>query len=170
MNIQPITGSPAPADVAADLRALADLVESDSGGFVAAMIRDVFKHDVWPAHAAAFKYDAVNSKIVRDRPAIMAEAIRRFKTIAIAPVTKVYSDRGDGYFDALIPLRALPLTLTDERAEICERVVTHVETVTDHIPDPEYIAAAPTVPVERAVEHVEWKCAPILARTEAVSA
>ncbi|MRH86045.1 hypothetical protein GFY24_00950 [Nocardia sp. SYP-A9097] len=170
MNIKPISGSPAPADVASDLRALANLIEHDTDGYLAAVLHGIFKLPIWPAHAAGYEYDAEKGAIIRDRPAIMAEAIRRFKTIAVGPVTKVYTDRGDGYFEAVIPLRGLPLTLTDERAEVCERVVIHVETVTEQVPDPEYLAAAPTVAVEREVEHVEWKCTPILSHTEAVSA
>lgn len=168
-NITPITGSPAPALVAQDLRALADLVERDTSGFVAAIIDTAFRAKIWPAHATAYEFDAVTKQITRDNPAIMAEAVRQFKTVAIGPVAKVYRDQGEGYFDAVFPLRGLTLTLTELRAEVCERVVTHVETVTDDVPDPEYIAAAPTVAVERVVETVEWKCAPILAQTEAVA-
>ncbi|MGY4103463.1 hypothetical protein ACW2Q0_28450 [Nocardia sp. R16R-3T] len=156
MNITPITGSPAAADVAADLRALADLVENDGDGFVAAMIPGAIASTVWPAHCVS--YDRTS-----DRRDYMAEAIRRFKSVAVGSISKNYRDGGEGYFDALVPMRALTIRLTELRAEVCERVVTGVETITEEVPDPEYIAAAPKILQTREVETYEWKCAPILA-------
>uniref|UniRef100_UPI002453D605 hypothetical protein n=1 Tax=Nocardia abscessus TaxID=120957 RepID=UPI002453D605 len=157
MEIRPITGSPAAADVAADLRALADLVENDGDGFAAALVaRLINSSDAWPAHTASHKDEY-------QRAEIMAETIRRFKPIATSPIRKQYRDGGDGYLDVTVPLRALSLEFTDLRASVCERVVTKVETITEEIPDPDYIAAAPTRTVTREVETVEWKCAPVLA-------
>jgi len=49
------------------------------------------------------------------------------------------------------------------RHEVCERVVTGVETVTKTVPDPEKLAAVPTVEVTETVETVEWICRPLLA-------
>ena len=49
------------------------------------------------------------------------------------------------------------------RDEVCERVVTGVETVTETVPDPELVAQVPLVEVNRAVELVEWVCRPLLA-------
>lgn len=46
-----------------------------------------------------------------------------------------------------------------QRANVCERVVTSVETVTRTVPDP----AAPRVEVTETVEHVEWVCRLLLA-------
>lgn len=163
MIIRPITGSPASADVAADLRDLADLVENDGDGFIAAMLRKVLSEGMWPSHAASWDSDA-------DNAACMAEAIRRFKTVASGPIAKTYGEMGEGYFNARVPMRALTIELTDLRAKVCERVVTGVEVVTEDVPDPEYIAAAPTVTVTRNVEQVEWRCGSILAPSEAVSA
>lgn len=157
MNITPITGSPAAADVAADLRALADLVENDGDGFIAAVLtRMITGSSAWPAHAASYENES-------QRAEIMAEAIRRFKTVTTSPIRKHYRDGGDGYIDVTVSLRALSFELTDLRASVCERVVTKVETVTEEIPDPEYIAAAPKITQTREVETVEWKCTPILA-------
>lgn len=156
MEITPIPGSPTPADVAADLRALADLVENDGDGFVAAVVAKLFGVTVWPAHVASHE-DRDN------RVEIMAETIRRFKPIATGPIQKRYRELGDGYLDVTVPMRALSIKLTDLRAEVCERVVTGVETVTEEVPDPDYIAAAPKVTVTRDIEKVEWKCGPVLA-------
>lgn len=155
MEITPIPGSPAPADVAADLRALADLAENDA--FVAAIAAKLFGETVWPAHVAAHEHRD-------DRAAIMAETIRRFKPIAAGPIQKRYADGGDGYLNVTVPMRTLSIELTDLRDEVCEKVVTGVETFTEEVPDPEYIAAAPKVVVTREVESVEWQCGSLMAR------
>lgn len=154
MDIRPITGSKPAAEVAADLRALADVAEHDA--FVAAMICRLFDVAIWPNHAAGHEHDD-------QRKEVMGEAIRRLKPIASGPVRKAYVDHGEGYLNVFIPLTALTIELTDIRAQVCERVVTGVETVTEEIPDPDYIAAAPTITQTREVETVEWKCAPLLA-------
>jgi hypothetical protein len=49
------------------------------------------------------------------------------------------------------------------RGAVCERIVTGTETVTRTVPDPDALAAVPTVEVTETVEHVEWRCLPILA-------
>lgn len=155
MEITPIPGSPAPAAVAADLRALADLAEND--GFVAAMLgRLISGNSLWPNHATDHRHEGQGAEV-------MAEAIRRFKPIATGPIQKCYNDLGDGYLNATVPLRALSIKLTDLRAAVCERVVTGVVVETEEMPDPDYIAAAPTKTVTREVEQVEWRCEPILA-------
>ncbi|WP_282775828.1 hypothetical protein [Nocardia sp. CC201C] len=157
MIIRPITGSPDAAAVAADLRALADLVASDGDGFLAAIVGRLFAStQAWPAHAASYDYDDQGR-------AVMAETIRRFKTIAAGPITKNYRDGGLGYLEVGVPLQALRIELVELREQVCERVVTGVETVTEEIPDPDYIAAAPTITRTREVESVEWRCAPVLA-------
>lgn len=157
MEIAPIPGSPAPAAVAADLRALADLVENDE--FVAAMLAQaISRASIWPNHATHHEHEDQGAQV-------MAEAIRRFKPVASTPIRKGYRDGGDGYFDAFVPLTALTIRLTDLREVVCERVVTGVETVTEVVPDPEYIAAAPRVTVTREVESVEWQCGSLMAST-----
>lgn len=49
------------------------------------------------------------------------------------------------------------------RDEVCERVITGVETVTKQVPDPEKLAAVPLVEVTEEVEQVDWVCRPLLA-------
>lgn len=155
MEITPGHRTPAPADLAADLRALADLIDNDSDGFTTAILHRILNRDVFPSHVVAPVHDNQNREV-------MAEAIRRFKTVATGPIKKKYHDYGDGYFEAVIPLRAISVTLTDQRDQVCERIVTGTTTVTETVPDPEYIAAAPKVTVSREVETVEWKCGPVL--------
>jgi len=148
--IKPIRGHNEPAAVAADLRAIADVIEHNP--HLAEMITQMFERPFWPSHAVAWDE--------RESPrAVMAETIRQFMPIATGPIEKNY--RGD-YFDALIPLRSVKVRLTDERAQVCTRVVTGVETVTEDIPDPEYVAAAPMVTQTREVETVEWTCEPLM--------
>ena len=57
-----------------------------------------------------------------------------------------------------------------DRPAVCERVVTAVREVTREVPDPEALAALPTTTVTETVEDVEWRCLPLLADDEAVSA
>ncbi|MGW4123668.1 hypothetical protein [Nocardia sp. NPDC004711] len=159
MDIQLKAGSPAASDVAADLRALADLAEGD--GFIAAVLHGVFERSIFPEHSAAYSIEG--GMIVREVPAILAETIRRIKPLATGPVAKTYSD---GFHESRIGLRALALRLTARRNDVCERIVTGVTQVTEEVPDPEYLAAAPMVSVTREVEQVEWRCEPILAHAE----
>lgn len=149
--ITPVSNAKDPADVAADLRAIADLIEGNP--HLATVIATAFTSPLWPNHAVA--YDQ------RDNArGVMAETIRQLMPIATGPVEKRY--HGD-YFDAVIPLRSITIQLTDARDKVCTRVVTGVETVTEEIPDPEYLAAAPTVTQTREVETVEWRCEPLMA-------
>ena len=60
-------------------------------------------------------------------------------------------------------LDGLHLTAIAWRKDVCERVVTGVETVTRTVPDPDALAAVPTVEVTETVEHVRWECPPLLA-------
>lgn len=164
VTITPIAGSPDPALVAADLRDLADLIEHDGDGFLAAVLAQLFRRNaVWPAHSVDHTERAGQER------AVMAEAIRRFKTIASGPVEKEYRDGGAGYFDATVPLTGLRIVLTDLREQVCTRVVTGLEIVTEEVPDPEYVAAAPKVTVTREVESVEWQCGSLMATAEAVA-
>lgn len=48
------------------------------------------------------------------------------------------------------------------RAEMCERVVVGVESYTEVVPDPEALAAVPTITQTGEREIVEWRCGPIL--------
>lgn len=153
MDIRPITGAKSHTDLAADLRALADLVERDP--FISATVERALDNNLWPAHAAGYEH-------ADQRRELMAEAIRRFQSIATGPIAKRYD--GD-YFRATVPMRAISLTLVDIRESVCTRVVTGTEVVTEEIPDPAYIAAAPTITQAREIETVEWQCHPLLAAT-----
>jgi hypothetical protein len=152
--IKPCAYGPDPIAVAADLRAIADAVENNQ--FLAALIAQAFEGAIFPM----FAVDRENGD---DPRVVMAETIRLLKALAAGPTSKRYSDK---WFYAEVPLRAIKLRLTDEREKVCTRVVTGTETVTEEIPDPEYIAAAPKVTQTREVEVVQWQCEPLMgART-----
>ena len=136
-------------DIAADLRDLAALAESNP--FVAEMLRFAYSGKTfWPRFA---------SDDYSDGRAAMADAIRVFKSIARGPIEKKYDSE---WFDAVINLRALSVKLTDERDKVCERVVVGTREITEEVPDPAVVAAAPKVTTTRTEEVVEWRCAPIL--------
>jgi hypothetical protein len=151
MNIKPVTGSKNPADIAADLRDIADLIEDNP--HLAAMIGQAFERTLWPMHAAAYEHKD-------DNRSVMAETIRQLMPIATGVIEKHYDS---DFFDATVPLRAMLLRLTDRREAVCTRVVTGVETIVEKVPDPDYIAAAPKITKTRKVETVTWRCEPIMA-------
>lgn len=53
------------------------------------------------------------------------------------------------------------------RAEVCERIVTGTREVTREVPDPDALAAVPTMTVTETVEDIEWVCSPLLAESGA---
>lgn len=155
VTIKPTVYGPDPAAVAADLRSLADAVEHNP--FLATLITQGFGSSLFPLYAAADD----QRENLRE---LMVATIRQLQPLATGPVEKRYSDK---WFYATVPMRALKLELAEERDQVCTRVVTGVETVTEEIPDPEYIAAAPKVTQTREVEVVEWKCEPLMKATTA---
>jgi hypothetical protein len=62
------------------------------------------------------------------------------------------------------------ITLFVGRENVCERVITHTETITHEVPDPEFVANIPTVTVTEEVEHVEWVCPPSLLAPDSLDA
>ena len=93
-------------------------------------------------------------------------------TIARALPCNWDKDPGDMYFKLNGRIAGLSVQIVADRDTVCERVVTGVETVTKEVPDPEALAAVPTVQVTETVETVEWVCKPLLAgdATPAVTA
>ncbi|MFE2995051.1 hypothetical protein ACFXG4_08570 [Nocardia sp. NPDC059246] len=110
MFIQPTTGSPSPSDVAADLRALADLAEADSDGFVAGVLARFFAGaDAWPAHAANHLFDDEAG-----RRAAVQEAIRRFATVQhSAPMISEVGSGNDKIRQHHVVMRVLTVKLRE---------------------------------------------------------
>lgn len=77
-----------------------------------------------------------------------------------AKVTKDISDRMHNLYLDFAGVKAHVLA---DREEVCERIVTGVETVTKTVPDPEKLAAVPLVEVTEEIEQINWVCRPLLA-------
>lgn len=79
----------------------------------------------------------------------------------VLPGQKEKSPR-DEYFDLIGAFHGVHIKVICDRAEVCERVVTGTREITKEVPDPEALAAVPTMTVTETVEDVEWVCHPIL--------
>lgn len=99
-----------------------------------------------------------------DDPKALMGTIARAAARAGAKVNKDYSDP---WMHLRLNFGPIQLTAFAGREQVCERVVTGVETVTKTVKDPAALAAVPEVEVTEEVEIVEWVCSPLL---EAVSA
>ena len=49
-----------------------------------------------------------------------------------------------------------------DRPQVCRKVITGTQIVTETVPDPDVLATVPTVEVTKEVETFEWVCDPIL--------
>lgn len=139
------------AEYIAGLRQLADLLEA---------------HDELPLPFDG-NHGAMNFMFLNDDDprAAMAAAVRAL------PVPLAKNDPAKGgaeekYFNLSGHLHGLRIELSAFRAEVCERVVVDRREVTEEVPDPEAVAAAPKVKQTRTVETVEWRCHPVLAGAE----
>lgn len=135
---------------AAGLRALADMIEQNP--HLAEQVR--------------YSFTAVNVPIGRsgDVRATMTDFVRR-GVRAGAVVTK---EQDDSWAGATLAWGPVGIHVYAARAEVCERVVTGYDTVTETVPDPVALAAVPMVKRTFPVEKVEWVCRPML-DTEAVA-
>jgi hypothetical protein len=88
-------------------------------------------------------------------------------TIRAFPGTKTKNaSDGGSYFDVDLDLHGLKVQISTLRDEVCERVVTGTREVTREVPDPQALAAVPTVTVKETVEDVRWECRPLLAEQQ----
>lgn len=79
-------------------------------------------------------------------------------TVRAFPGTKAKEVR-DAYYDVEVSLHGLHLTITADRATVCERVVTGTRDVTRTVEVP---VTTRTEKVTETVEDVEWVCTPLL--------
>jgi len=131
---------------AAGLRAMADML------------------DAHPELAEAMRYSTylnVGLAFAEDKRAALAAWIRAAKAHG-ATVKK----SGDKYVTVELRWGRIGFDVFASREQVCERVVTGTETVTTSVPDPDALAAVPTVEVTETVETVEWRCTPLLAAPE----
>ena len=80
------------------------------------------------------------------------------------PVEKEYEDRDDYGFSIRGHILGVKVEVTvRSRSTVCERIVLGTREVTEEIPDPEALAAVPTITVTKTVEDIRWECVPLLA-------
>lgn len=136
------------AEYIAGLRALADLLE-EHGDWPLPTDGSSSPFDWWVWDHNAGDSRSVFAAIVRALPGTKTKTV------------------GEGYaatwFTVTAQLRGLTIDVNANRATVCTRVVKGVREVTEEVPDPDALAAVPTITVTREVEDVEWECAPILA-------
>lgn len=96
-----------------------------------------------------------------DDPKATIAAFARAGLRAAATVTKDITDLHGGIYITFG--HKVKLNVFASRDQVCERVVVGTEQVTRQVPDPDALAAVPTVEVTETVEQVEWICRPMLA-------
>lgn len=133
------------------LRVLADLLE---------------QHDDLPLpyDGSLTSIDWIETAHTAERQREIAQSFAR-----IIPGT-IRKEARDGYFDLDGSIAGLKVSLIVLRDAVCTRVVTDTREVTREIPDPEALAAVPTVTVTETQEVVEWVCEPLLADRQVVTA
>jgi hypothetical protein len=99
-----------------------------------------------------------------------AAVLAEFVTAASRSGARVAKDGSENYFKALLSWGPVGLQVYANREQVCERVVVGTETVIKTVKDPVALAAVPEVEVTEEVEQVEWRCRPLLAADESVSA
>lgn len=94
-----------------------------------------------------------------------ADELAAIARAAMRHGAKVEKDIGDRHYNLKITWGGICAKALASRGEVCERVVTGMETVTKTVPDPAALAAVPTVEVTEEVEISEWVCKPLLAES-----
>jgi hypothetical protein len=134
------------AAMADGLRKLADLIETN------------------PAFAPVMRYPlgSMNApaNYVGDTRKLMAD-FARAALAAGGTVEKDYD--GDKWAGINASFGPVCVQVYADRAKVCERVVVGTREVTKEVPDPDALAAVPTVTVTETVEDVRWECTPLLA-------
>jgi hypothetical protein len=133
------------AEQAAGLRALADMIEANP------RLEEVFRY--------AFNQIDVFVGKASDPKTEMADLIR----VGMSHGAKVDKRGSDVWMTAILRFGPVELHVNGHREEVCERIVTGVETVTKTVKDPEALAAVPEIEVTEEVEKVEWRCSPLMA-------
>ncbi len=91
-------------------------------------------------------------------------AFARAGKAAGAEVSKTYDDT---YGNVLLRFGPVEIEGYAAREQVCIKRVVGTREVTKTVPDPDALAAVPTVEVTETVEDVEWDCLPLLAETPA---
>lgn len=133
------------AQQAAGLRALAEFIEKHPE------VADGLSHTLMTS--------GINMHLRAEDKAAELGQIARLAARAGATVDK---EIDDVWHNLVVRFGAVKVHVLAYRGEVCERVVTGVQTVTRKVPDPKALAEVPEVEVAEEVERVEWVCRPLL--------
>jgi hypothetical protein len=135
------------SEYTAGLRALADIIDGD------------------PDLPLPYVGNSIESSIFahsREELAAWARAIG-------GRLDKTVDEDSDSFgFELHGSIRGYRVVLYGDRNEVCTRRVVATREVTEEVPDPDALAAVPTITVTKTIEDVAWDCHPMLA--ESVSA
>jgi len=134
---------------AAGLRALADMIE------VHPELAHNFSH--------TFGYSGINAHPQREDVAAELADIAR---IALRSGAKVTKDISEKFHNLVLDFGAVKVDVLAYREQVCERVVVGTREITEEIPDPDQLAAVPTVTQTRTEDIVKWRCTPLLSRSD----
>lgn len=76
---------------------------------------------------------------------------------------KVAKNAGDDYFEVALSWPGITFKALGSRNGVCRKVKIGEEIIVEEVPDPEAVAALPTVKTTRVEEKFEWRCEPLLA-------
>jgi hypothetical protein len=133
--------SSTPESMAANLRRLAEFIESE------------------PDQFEKFRYAFHQINVFVDNQQDMAV----FARAGLKHRATVEKDGSDDWFTVKLHFGEVVVHVNAHRDQVCERVVVGTETVTKTVKDPEALAAVPDIEVTEEVERFEWKCRPLLA-------
>lgn len=129
----------------AGLRKLADLIEAH------------------PELAGRFTADEIELNIHTRTDDITAE-LAEWARFAKANGAKIAKDITQSMYNVTATFcDGVKVSMLAYRTAVCEKVVVGTREVTEEVPDPEALAAVPTVTVKRVVEETKWVCRPLLA-------
>lgn len=134
-----MTNRDSATEMAAGLRQLADMIEQNP---------DIAKFATL-THLYAFHVTSGADQAALARAALKHGA-------------KVDKEVSDDLHNLLLSWDGVSAYVLANRKNVCELVVVGSREVTEEVPDPEALAAVPTVTVTRTEDVTEWRCTPLL--------
>lgn len=107
-----------------------------------------------------FQNDWVDNEAAATEDGLASQKSEAARIVRLLPGAQEKQDTS-GLFRFKGYIGGLTTEVIVNRPAVCERVVTGVETVTRHVPDP--AVEVPLVEVTEEVETFEWRCEPLLA-------
>ena len=112
-------------------------------------------------HALPLPYNGALSVFVRTK----AEAVAYARLMGKAE--KSFTDSTAYGFNLTGSIDGLNVLVYAPREEVCTRVVIGTREVVTEVPDPDALAAVPTITRTEVVEDVAWECSPLLSEASA---